>query len=281
MRRARGSRRWTMQPGRRSFTLPITSAPQTRHHSTRPVGCSISSCICRPTTANSTISSPTATARSIRQATLPTKSSGWWAARGGWPWALGYRVLKLQDPAYAATLRDHFNLLRDVWTREVAATYGKFSPVHGFNVPGWLIGQGGDVTSIAVLGLLEYDQAMGGSDTATRDLLDKLCEALAAYQNGDDRNYPWGIHPDSAAAPLSWHAWGSTQTFALARAGKQLARPEWINSARREADTFYARLLAGEMVSEWGVLPLSYPQIAYGINSMTPGLAGAPSGDRG
>ncbi len=200
------------------------------------------------------------------------KSSGWWAARGGWALALGYRVLKLKDPTYAGTLRDHFNLLRDVWAREVASTYGKFSPVHGFNVPGWLIGQGGDVTSIAVLGLLEYDQAMGGSDVATRDLLDKLCEGLADYQNGDDRNYPWGIHPDSAAAPLSWHAWGSTQTFALARAGKQLTRPEWVNSARREADTFYARLLAGEMVSEWGVLPFSYPQIAYGIDSMTQGL---------
>src|SRR5205823_9310110 len=110
------------------------------------------------------------------------------------------------------------------------------------------------------------------SDAATRDLLDKLCHALAAYQNGDDRNYPFGMHPDSAAAPLSWHAWGSTQTFALARAGKQLDRPEWVESARREADTFYARLLAGEMVSEWGVLPSTYPQIAYGIDSMTQGL---------
>src|SRR5206468_4750133 len=82
----------------------------------------------------------------------------------------------------------------------------------------------------------------------------------------------WDMHPDSAAAPLSWHAWGSTQTFALARAGKQLNRPEWVESARREANTFYARLLAGEMVSEWGVLPSSYPQIAYGIDSMTQGL---------
>jgi hypothetical protein len=200
------------------------------------------------------------------------KSSGWWAARGAWALALGYRVLKSQDAAYAGTLRDHFIRIRDVWAREVAATYGKFSPVHGLNVPGWLIGQGGDVTSIAVLGLLEYDQAMGGSDSATRDLLGKLCEALAKYQNGDHRSYPWNMHPDSAAAPFSWHAWGSTQSFALARAGKQLNRPEWVESARGEADTFYARLLAGEMVSEWGVLPSAYPQIAYGVNSMTQGL---------
>jgi hypothetical protein len=200
------------------------------------------------------------------------KSSGWWAARGGWALALGYRVFKSQDAAYAGTLRDHFTRLRDVWARDVESTYGKFSPVHGINVPGWLIGQGADVTGIAVLALLEYDQATGGSDAATRDLLGKLCEGLADYQSGDDRNYPWGMHPDSAAAPLSWHAWGSTQSFALAQAGKQLNRSEWIESARREADTFYARLLAGEMVSEWGVLPFTYPQIAYGIDSMTQGL---------
>lgn len=200
------------------------------------------------------------------------KSSGWWAARGAWALALGYRVLKSEDPAYAAKLGDHFTRIRDAWANEVAATYGKFSPAHGVNVPGWFISQGADVTGIAVLALLEYDRATGGSDKVTRDLLDKLDEALAAYQSGDHRNYPWGLHPDSAAAPFSWHAWGSTQSFALARAGKQLNRPEWVESARREADTFYTRLLAGDMVSEWGVLPLPYPQIAYGLDSMTQGL---------
>jgi len=79
------------------------------------------------------------------------KSSGWWAARGGWALALGYRALKSQDTAYADVLRDHFTRIRDVWAREVASTYGKFNSVHGLNVPGWLVGQGADVTSIAVL----------------------------------------------------------------------------------------------------------------------------------
>src|SRR5439155_9571577 len=152
------------------------------------------------------------------------------------------------------------------------ANYGKYSPTHGLNVPGWLIGQGADVSSIAVLALLEYDAATGGADAPTRDLIAKLCEGLAAYQHGDHRNYPWGLHPDSAASPASWHAWGSTQVFALARAGKQLGREEWVASARLEADSFYARLLAGQMVAEWGVLPFDYPQIAYGINSITQGL---------
>ena len=200
------------------------------------------------------------------------KSSGWWAARAAWALGAGFRVLKGVDPAYAVRLQSSFTRIRDVWAREMAANYGKYSTMHGVRVPGWLIGQGADVTSIAVLALLEYDEATGGGDAPTRDLLSKLCEALAAYQHGDARNYPWGMHPDSAAAPFSWHAWGSTQALALARAGQQLGRSEWVQSAKREADTFFVRLLAGDMVAEWGVLPFAYPQIAYGVNSITQGL---------
>src|SRR5215216_2070799 len=200
------------------------------------------------------------------------KSSGWWAARAARALGAGYRVMGSVDPAYASQLDRAFQRIREVWAGEVAVNYGKYDQVHGIQVPAWLLSGGSDVTSIAVLALLEYDRAADGQDAATRDLLTKLSEGLAAYQIGDDRNYPFGWHPDTATAPFSWHAWGSTQAFALARAGQQLARPEWVTSAQREADTFYARLLAGEMVGEWGVLPYEFPQIAYGTNSLVQGL---------
>lgn len=200
------------------------------------------------------------------------QSSGWWAARAARALGAGYRVLRSLDPDYASQLEQAFQRIRDVWAGEVTVNYGKYDQVHGVQVPAWLIAGGSDVTSIAVLALLEYDSATEGQDAATRDLLVKLSEGLAAYQAGDDRNYPFGWHPDTTTSPYSWHAWGSTQVFALARAGQQLARPEWVASAQREADTFYTRLLAGEMVSEWGVLPYEFPQIAYGVNSIVQGL---------
>lgn len=200
------------------------------------------------------------------------KTSGWWAARAGRALGAGYRVMRSVDPAYASRLDQAFRRIRDVWSHEVAGNYGKYSQVHAMKVPAWLIADGSDVTSIAALALLEYDRATGGRDAPTRDLLVKLCEALSIYQAGDHRNYPFGMHPDSAASPFTWHAWGSTQAFALARAGEQLARPEWVASAQREADAFYARLLAGQMVGEWGVLPFAFPQIAYGADSIIQGL---------
>ena len=200
------------------------------------------------------------------------KSSGWWAARAARALGAGYRVMRSIDPAYASQLDQAFQRIRNVWAGEVAANYGKYDQVHGVQVPAWLIAGGSDVTSIVVLALLEYDSATDGQDIATRDLLSKLSEGLAAYQAGDGRNYPFAWHPDSATSPFTWHAWGSTQVFALARAGQQLDRPEWVASAQREADTFYARLLAGQMVGEWGVLPDEFPQIAYGANSLVQAL---------
>lgn len=200
------------------------------------------------------------------------KSDGWWAARAGRALGEGYRVMRSVDPDYAVLLDQAFQRIFNVWSREVAQSYGKYNQVHGVSVPAWLIAGGSDVTSIVVLALLDYDRAKGGQDAPTRDLLVKLCEALSEYQAGNQLNYPFAWHPDSATSPFTWHAWGSTQVFALARAGQQLGHPEWVASAKREADTFYARLLAGQMVGEWGVLPFSFPQIAYGVDSMTQGL---------
>jgi hypothetical protein len=200
------------------------------------------------------------------------KSSGWWAARAARALGAGYRVMRTVDPDYASQLDQAFQRIRDVWAGEVAANDGKYDQVHGIPVPAWLIAGGSDVTSIAVLALLDVDKAKDGQDAVTRDLLTKLCEGLSAYQAGDHRNFPFGWHPDSASSPFTWHAWGSTQSFALARAGQQLSRPEWVASAQREADTFYARLLAGGMVGEWGVLPNEFPQIAYGANSLVQAL---------
>jgi hypothetical protein len=200
------------------------------------------------------------------------KSSGWWAARAGRALGAGYRVFQSIDPDYASRLAQAFQRIQGVWAHDVGIQYGKFNQVHDVKVPAWLITDGSDVTSIVVLALLEYDRASDGQDAITRDLLTKLCEGLSAYQAGNDLNYPFGLHPDSASSPYTWHAWGSTQVFALARAGQQLARPEWISSAQREVDSFYSRLLAGSKVGEWGVMPFTFPQIAYGADSITQGL---------
>jgi uncharacterized protein YyaL (SSP411 family) len=72
------------------------------------------------------------------------KTSGWWAARAARALGEGYRVMRSVDPEYASRLDQAFQRIRGVWAQEVAGNYGKYSQVHGVNVPAWLIAGGSD-----------------------------------------------------------------------------------------------------------------------------------------
>jgi hypothetical protein len=54
----------------------------------------------------------------------------------------------------------------------------------------------------------------------------------------------------------------------LARAGEVLKRADYVESAKREVDNFFAWQLATERIQEMGVLPFRQGQQAYGTNSL-------------
>jgi hypothetical protein len=193
------------------------------------------------------------------------KSMGWWAFRAMWALARGYAVFKDRDPAYAGQLRESY--LRTERALKGSITgQGLMAKVHGFDVPTWLPGGASDASSIAVLALAEYQASAPNDDTAA--LLTSLADGLAAYQSGGAGVFPFAMHPDTTNAPGFWHAWGSHQAQALARAGQVLAKPGWIDSAAREARTFFAWQLAAGRIKELGVMPVREGQIAYGTNTM-------------
>ncbi|BCX06135.1 MAG: hypothetical protein KatS3mg053_4073 [Candidatus Roseilinea sp.] len=123
-----------------------------------------------------------------------------------------------------------------------------------------------DRTSIAVLALAEYQQAEPNEATAM--LLTTLADGIAAFQLGGPGDYPFAMHPDTINAPGFWHAWGSHQSQALALAGRVMQRQDWIDSAAREARTFFAWQLAAGLIKEIGVMPIREGQIAYGVNTL-------------
>ena len=169
-------------------------------------------------------------------------------------------------------LRDHFTRLRDVWAREVASTYGKFNSVHGLNVPGWLIGGGGDVTASQCWRSSNMTRQRAGPTRHPRPVGQAL-RRPGRLPEWRSPQLPMGYAPrQRRRAPLLARLGQHPVVRPGARRASSSTSPSGSTSARREADTFYARLLAGEMVSEWGVLPFAYPQIAYGINSITQGL---------
>ena len=200
-----------------------------------------------------------------REGVTSYKSLGWWAYRGLWALARGYAVFKNVDPDYAARLRDAYVKTEQALAARLGSA-GQTTTVHGFEIPASIPDGAADATGVAVLALAEYQAAE--PNAATEQALTRLADGLRDYQLGGPGEYPWGMHPHTLAAPGFWHAWGSHQSQALARAGEVLKRPDYVDSARRELDGFFAWQLATERVQEMGALPFRQGQQAYGTNSI-------------
>ncbi|HLX11374.1 MAG TPA: hypothetical protein VKS81_01050 [Bacteroidota bacterium] len=199
------------------------------------------------------------------------KSFGWWAVRGVWCMSLGSRVLRTSDSTFAMALQQgvertfpHIDslLLNDK----------KVRTIKGYRIPQWLLYESGaDATSELLLGLVEYCKV--SPDLHVKHLIESLAEGLMLMQDGDITTYPYGVH---RSWETMWHMWGNDQTQALASAGLLLRDTNMVNSAKREAQGFYSRLLIDGFMKEMDVSDSSkvtqFDQIAYGVRSMSVGL---------
>ncbi len=195
--------------------------------------------------------------------------TGWWAMRGLWALAEGYRIFANVDPVYAAELQSAYLLTERALAGEVLINYGTYSQLHGFSIPAWIPGGAADMSSVMLLALTSYYRANPNPDT--RALIEHIADGISQYRLGDSATYPFGMHPVTTNAPGYWHAWGSHMVHALAEAGAALNRQDWIDSAASEADTFMMRQLAFESIREIGILPRRLGQIAYGTDMLVQG----------
>ena len=196
------------------------------------------------------------------------KSFGWWAGRGVWSMALGYRMFRTADPAFAARLRRGVDrALPHVDT--LLERYGQSTNVHGCIIPRWLLYESGaDASSELALGLIEYYHATG--DLRAKGMIEKLARGFMLMQEGDAAAFPFGLH---RSWETMWHMWGNSQSDVLARAGSLFADTAMIASAEREAVGFYPRLLIDGLKKEINIAApgeeKTYEQIAYGIRPAT------------
>jgi multiple sugar transport system substrate-binding protein len=191
-----------------------------------------------------------------RSAPSSRKSMSYWAARSIWALGEAVRVLGPQDSTLVKSMRPVLDRAVSRMAREIDA--------------GRLIGGSTTATAEALLGLLAVQRAE--QSTALVPLATRTAQLLAAHSAGTTATAPWGACVDRPDA--AWHAWGSRSTEALAMAGNALGHPEFVASARKEADGLWGRfLLAGGIPS--AVAPDGtatwYPQIAYGIGPIVEG----------
>jgi hypothetical protein len=201
--------------------------------------------------------------------------ASYWVARTLWALGEGYAAFSdtrtAADRAFAAFLRDRMELSIAAVDRQVLDTYGKLVTVDGRPTPSWLIADGGDASSEAVLGLSAYVEA--GGSRAARTTLDRLANGIARLSDGDARNWPFGaVYPWALSRSL-WHGWGAQMPAALARASQALDKQSYTRAAVADSAVFTPWMLTSGGPDN-GRLPtrLDQSQIAYGADARVQSL---------
>lgn len=204
----------------------------------------------------------------------------YWLARTVWALGEGYAIFRTIDPGFAAFLRARLELAIAALERQVLVRYGDWNVVDGRRVPAWLIVNGADATSEAVLGLAAYVRA-GGSARARRALT-QFAEGVAAMGAGDSNTWPFRALLPWGESISDWHAWGAQMPSALAAASSVLGSSRLLEPAIGDTAGFTPLLMtAGGPDNGWLPAPIDRTQIAYGVDARLQGLlAVADAGER-
>lgn len=198
-------------------------------------------------------------------------AESYWLARTLWALGEGYAAFKDEDPEFAAFLQDRVQLSVGAVDREVLDAYGQYVQADGVRVPAWLIVNGADATSEALLGLSAYVEA-APDDAGVRDTTAKLAQGVAEFARtttkGDTTSWPYGAILPWAESRSMWHAWASQMGAGLTEASVALGDERLREPAVVDTVRFSAELLtAGGPDNGWYPSPTERVQIAYGADS--------------
>ena len=197
--------------------------------------------------------------------------ASYWLARTIWALGEGYAAFRDADRSFAAFLAQRMDLAVAALNRQVLVRYGTYQIVDGLRMPAWLIVDGADASSEAVLGLSAYVRAGGGRAAATA--LEQLARGIAAMAGGDADTWPYGAILPWALSRSVWHAWGAQMPSALAAAATTLHARSLLKPAVSDAAVFTPHLLtATGPVNGWLPAPIDLTQIAYGADARVQGL---------
>ncbi|MEP6560371.1 MAG: hypothetical protein ABJD68_04750 [Nakamurella sp.] len=197
--------------------------------------------------------------------------ASYWLARSLWAFGEGYAAFQHTDPQFAAFLKARMDLAVTALQRDVLGGYRSYHIIHGVRVPAWLIVDGADASSEAVLGLAAYMRA--GGDRSARTALAQLARGIAAMSDGSTTSWPYRALLPWALSRSQWHAWGSNMPAALAAAATALGDKSLLTPAISDAAGFSAQLLTSSgPINGLQPTPTDATQIAYGADARVQGL---------
>lgn len=204
----------------------------------------------------------------------------WWSLRALCGLEAVYPLLKT-DPDIAQRIEQSITKLKTNIRRDLPISSLTTETVDGIEYPTWLPQKyAGDQAALLIIGLLKnYERT---SDNDNLIMIDALAKGIMISQKGDANHYPYNAF---LSYKNQWHAYGNDQANALLKAGIALNKKEYVDSALKEIDNFYPKLLqsgfaegffikiTGSDYSE--ISRTKFPQIAYGIRPMVSATAEA------
>ncbi|QNK79344.1 hypothetical protein [Nakamurella sp. PAMC28650] len=213
--------------------------------------------------------------------------ASYWLARSLWAFGEGSAAFRDADPPFAAFLQSRMDLAVSALQRDVLSDYGKYQIIHGIRVPAWLIVDGADASSEAMLGLSSYVEAIGTrtvGGSAARIALGQLAAGVAQMSAGTTTTWPYRAVLPWALSRSDWHAWGAQMPAGLAAASAALQDKSLLGPAVGDAAGFTPHLLTATGPDNgWLPIPVDGTQIAYGVDARVQSLlaVATASGSRG
>ena len=194
---------------------------------------------------------------------------GFWAIRGLRGLAAGYNIFQ-SNSQLSKEIKNRI-LTMNLYLEEVLANYPQISETEIGQKPDWMIQGAADITNELLIVLAKLHNT---GDFDFLNEIEKFSEALILSQHK---------HADSEINGMYfcwnniWHAWGNSQAFALLEAYKITGNEKYLNSVKLWADNFVPYFIDQDFlrkitVNDNDFLQETFPQIAYGINSVYRGI---------
>ncbi|TDD94721.1 hypothetical protein [Flavobacterium cellulosilyticum] len=206
----------------------------------------------------------------------------WWSLRALWGLETAYPLLK-NDADIKLRMEQSISKLKINIKRDLPINSLNKETINNIETPTWLPQKyAADQAAILILGLLKNYERTSDSDDLL--MIDALAKGIIILQKGDADHYPYNAF---LSYKNQWHAYGNDQANALLKAGKVLNKKEYINSALKEVDNFYPKLLQNGFAESFFIEAVGsnfseisrtkFPQIAYGIRPIVSASAEAYS----
>lgn len=198
---------------------------------------------------------------------------GWWAIRGLRGLAASYKIFENSEN-YSQIVQKISKQIEaaNIHIQDALSNYPSTNLTYLEMKPAWLIKNAPDMNSELLFSLTKLHNT-GKFDYY--DVIEKIAKGLMGYQY---RNAGHDLDGMFLCWNNTWHNWGNNQAFALLEAYKVTGDSTFLTSVKVWADSFVPFLdkvgfpnnitvdLNGNYTTE------TYPQIAYGFNSLYHGM---------